>query len=365
MRKILVLILLLVSGITYSQSDKYDGYLEELFLARQPSARAEAMGRGHVADNQNDFGSFYNPALSGLSEGLNINTSFSGRYYNSRQSFFNYFGATYKLNKIGSIGLSRYHFDFNEEYSVSTIYKPYIYTLNFSREMVKDFYAGVNINLVEDNNPRFPVREFNNKGLVPTFDFGVLKNFEIHAVQNKFESHKFKLGLSVNNFTNSKYVYSDLDFTYNVYLPVIFRIGGSYDFIQKGDRLKKNGEEFSFLGYFEFEKILNIAKYYTYKAGCEFCIYDILFFRMGYVSRNAGFTNSILSYYLSKFTQFTYGAGVKIPLDLIFKMKTPLLIKVDYVNLRQPGRDNGGLNTEVPYPNFNTIGINLNWVPVF
>ena len=116
MKKFWLFILLLISELSYSQSNEYKGYLEELYIARQPSPRAEAMGRGHVADNQNDFGSFYNAALTSLSEGLTVNTSFSHNYFFTDSAFYNYIGASYNLKGIGSFSLSRYHFNYGQEF---------------------------------------------------------------------------------------------------------------------------------------------------------------------------------------------------------------------------------------------------------
>jgi len=112
MKRFLITFLIFVSfafqSDLFSQTTGYNGFLEELYVARQPSPRAEAMGRGLAADVQNDFGSFYNPALTSNEDGLKLNTSFSNKYYGNDSAFFNYFGASYKLRNVGTFGLSKY-----------------------------------------------------------------------------------------------------------------------------------------------------------------------------------------------------------------------------------------------------------------
>ncbi|MBN8572005.1 MAG: hypothetical protein J0M18_20480 [Ignavibacteria bacterium] len=378
MKKIILLLLILITEISYSQTNEYKGYLEELYVARQPSPRAEAMGRGHVADNQNDFGSFYNPALTSLSEGLNINTSFSSKFFYSDSAFYNYFGASYKLKNIGSFSLSKYRFDYGQEFYVTTAFEPEgtgekyriyydIYTLNYSREIIKDFYAGLNVNFVDNHNPDLASVPKTEKNLVTAFDIGLLKKFRFAASADNSVSHSVNAGLSVNNFTSSKFVFKSTEagvtYTSDAYLPVIFRLGGSYYFIQMGNKLRKNGEQFSILAHLEYEKILNTAKYETYKAGAEFKLFDILALRLGWLSRNSHGTSSVFAYNTDEFTDLIYGAGVKIPVDLIFKINTPVSLMVDYVNLKHPQRFSNTGNVQPEFKRHSTLGISLNWVP--
>ena len=79
------------------------------------------------------------------------------------------------------------------------------------------------------------------------------------------------------------------------------------------------------------------------------------------------FTSSIRLdvYKRQAFSQFTYGAGVKIPLDVIFNMKTPLSMSIDYVNLELKNRERNYMMgiEEQELKNYNTFSINMNWVP--
>lgn len=375
MKKLLIVALLIISGISYSQSNEYRGYLEELYVARQPSPRAEAIGRGHVADNQNDFGSFYNPALTSLSEGLVVNTSFSHKYFYTDSAFYNYFGASYKLKNVGTFSLSRYHFNYGQEFDATSIFNPDgsgekyqiyydIFTLNYSREIYKDFFAGVNINLIDNHNPDISIVPHTRSNVMPAFDIGLLKKFNLTSVTNSLVLQSVNLGLSVNNFTSSKFVYEDSVSSSDAYLPVIFRLGGSYNVNVKGNSIKKNGNVFSLLAHLEYEKILNTAKYETYKVGGEVTLWDIVSLRAGWFLRSANVTRSVFSYNLGEFNQFTYGAGVKIPVDAIFNMKTPISVSIDYVNMKQPQKINYAVAIEYPeYKRFNTLGVSLNWVP--
>ncbi len=377
MKKIWLLLFILTSGISYSQTN-YDGFMEELYVGRQPSPRAEAMGRGLAADNQNDFGSYYNPALTSNGEGLKINTSFSNKYYYADKAYWNYFGATYKLKNIGSFGLSNYHFNYGYELPITTAANPEgdgstyqihydMTSLNYSREIAKDFSAGINITAINHHNETSLITV--DKNMAYTFDLGVLKKFSLPSFSNANLSHSINIGSSIYNITGAKFVFISNEFgtglvSSDALLPSIFRGAVGYNFNAKGNVFGRTGNTFSIISNFEYEKILNTAKYETYKAGAEFKLFDILGLRLGWLSRNTNSTRSVFSYNLGEFTQFKYGAGVKIPLDLIFKMSTPLSVTVDYVNLKQPQRIDYMIGSEQQeYKRYNTLGISLNWVP--
>jgi len=371
-----VLILFTVSSqISFAQNTEYSGFLEELFIARQPSPRAEAMGRGLAADNQNDFGSYYNPALTSLTDGLQVNTSFSNRYSYYDSSFYNYFGASYKLKNMGSFGLSRYQYNIGFDIEESTasqpegtgnIYRIYydLFSLNYSREVVKDFYAGININAVDIHNSSSVITL--DKKILYTLDIGLLKKISLPGFTNTGISHSVSVGTSFYNVTNSKYVFTytgvPVSGSGDVHLPVIFRGAASYNLKLKGTGFAKNSSDFALLTNFEYEKILNTARYETYKFGAELTIKDILSLRVGHFSRKANVKSTIFDYNTGEFSQFTYGGGIKIPLHLIFNMKTPLSLSIDYVNLKQPTNPDF-ITSTIVLKNYNTFAVKLNYIP--
>ncbi len=195
---VLLLFISLFCNISFSQetaTPDYSGILSELYLYRQPSAKAEAMGRAMVANTNGDFGSYYNPALTSLSSGLILNASYSSPYYLADKSSFNYFGIGYTDKKIGSFSLSRYHWTLGEKIIITNETGAEIgesegdltsslYTLNYSREIIRDFYAGVNLGIANMNFPETG-NEPSSSGNAFTLDLGLLKKFEILSPSNK------------------------------------------------------------------------------------------------------------------------------------------------------------------------------------
>lgn len=147
MKTVWLFFFVILSNNLYSQetyeNNMYFGTLATLYVYHTPSAKAEAMGRGQVANNSGDYGAYYNPALTSLSSGVKFNYSYTevGRAKPS----LHYYEASYSNKKFGSIGLSAYHYSkdqqniyaFKDKYSGG--YYDAIYNLNYSREVLKGF----------------------------------------------------------------------------------------------------------------------------------------------------------------------------------------------------------------------------------
>lgn len=368
---ILFAILLLASEMPAQeiiQSDKYNGILSELYLIRQPSAKAEAMGRGQVANTESDFGSFYNPALTSLGEGINVNTSFSSPYFDQAESKFNYFGAAYTDKKIGSFGFSRFYWtlgepiiitnEFGEELGSGDLNST-LYTLNYSREVVKDFFAGVNLGIAHMSFPAgYLSGRTNSTGSSFTLDLGLLKKINVASSINKNLVQSINIGSSIYNLTASKISIEDI--AQKDALPVIFRLGGSYDLKVKGDFIFPNSNILGILMHVEYQNVLNSDYFKMFKIGQELTLGDIFVFRCGYFSQNLNDYN-YPSYNASSQSQFTYGAGVKIPLSLILNSKTPLSLTIDYVNMKEASF----IVYESTGNNFSTLSLNLKFIPSF
>jgi len=360
MKNFWLLFIFLIPAISYSQDNKYYDFLEELYFERQASPRAEAMGTGLAADNQNDFGALYNPALTSLEQGLKVNVSSSDKPRDYRNGDYSSYNVSYNLKNIGSFGFSRYSFKFNETYYYGSGYltgenlRHTIYTVNYSREIFKDFFAGININRVTPNalSPGGLV----NESEYP-IDIGLLKRFVISDSANKI-SHIVQLAGSLYNLNNVVYKYTHPSgYTDEYSLPTMARVAASFNAVFHNNKFIKELNLFSLFFHVEYENTLNSMLRQNLKAGAEIAIMDILFFRAGALSfddANENYWYEDYSY--SKRGGLSYGGGVKIPLNLIFKLKTPASIGVDYAKLKL---DKYGSR------HFESIAVKLNYVPNF
>ncbi len=364
MKTIWLFIFILSSNISYAQylrdANIYEGILANLYINHQPSAKGEAMGKGLVANSDGSYGSYFNPALTNLSKGLNFDYSYSQS--EGVKPSLNYYGISYSNEKFGSIGVSAYYFskplDDNPGFVEQRKHSYYdaIFTVNYSKEVIKDFYAGVNLGVyhfyqyyywLTANNPggNFFIAD----GV--TLDLGLLKKFTLKTSANE---QIFQLAASVTNFTNSKVVSDEGGFVNKEALPVTFRIGGSHQLKIPDGVIKGVPYPVQFFTHFEYEKIINSEYYGTFKIGEELSLWAILYLRAGYFNSKMEGNDG---YFIG---EFTYGAGLSIPVNKLLKTKNELTLKIDYVGLNLKDYRRYDYND---YSDYNTLALSLNYIP--
>ena len=354
------------SGIfcdSYSQT--YNGVFQELYFGRQPSARAEAMGKGlaSVTGDANSY--FYNPAGPASLKGLNLNASFSNPYYVLNNAYYDFFGASYNINKYGTAGFSVDYFDYginvnvtDEFGNVTGTFTPKItnYRLNLASEVIPDLFVGLNLNLLNpDLNSGFSLSVGNEKGSegnIFYFDLGVIKSFNFSS---KSLDQKINLGTSLINVNTASYSFSDA--SQGDQLPVIFRIGAAYDLSLNDRTIVSKLKSYNFLINIEYEDLFNSAVYGGVHTGLEFTFLEILSLRGGFYTQKIndhGF-NSINENSLS---EFTYGLGLNVPIKQLTNGETPVEFKFDFASMQQPSY----IKIKTDWDNFFVYSFILNWI---
>jgi len=364
MKIICLIFLSLISAAAYSQSEaeqrRYRGVLSSLYLHHQPSAKGEAMGRGLVANYEGSFGSYYNPALTSLSKGINFDFSYSEA--DNIKPSLSYFGVSYSDEKLGSIGISAYYFSKPTEpynsFRPRLLLKHYdaLFTVNYSREIVKDFYAGVNFGV-------FHFSQYFVDGLSYTYynvydgatlDIGLLKKFHISSTENK---HILSFGTAVYNAANSQIPFEESE--YKEPLPVVLRIGASHQLFFEGKDVKKSEYPLKIFTHIEIQKILNAEHDLTFKLGEEFTMWDILSVRAGYFLSKVH--EEFFSWSPSEYDyEINFGAGINIPLQKLLKTKNPFNIKIDYTKTSITDFHSFYYYDE---DKFSHLGLSINYIP--
>lgn len=356
-----ILAVLLFTGIfcdSYSQT--YNGTFQELFFGWQPGARAEAMGRSFASVPGDALSYYYNPAGMASLEGLNLSGSFAGPFYTLDTAKYNYFSASYKIKKYGTVGFSRDYFTFGNDGIITDefgniigMYEPHVtnYRLTLSSEVIKDLLVGVNLNLLQGRygSDISVGNERSSNSDVFYIDLGVLKLFNI---QSKKFNHKFNIGSSLINLNSAEY---RTDASQGDRLPVIFRLSASYDLSVNDKSIIKKLNSYNVLVNAEYEDLLNSKYYGGFHSGLEFTFLEMLSLRGGY------YTSEITDNCANckdKLSEFTYGFGVNVPVRQLSDSKIPLEVKFDYINLKQPSQ----ITTKDDWNNFHVYTIRVNWI---
>lgn len=341
MKKLWLLIFILCFSVCHSQETIFDnnmyyGFLSDLYVNHLPDSKAAAMGGGLVANSDGNFGAYYNPALTSLSNGIKFNCSVASTG-EKRDSRLVYYEASYTDKKFGSFGIGAYYINKTppSSYGYNLIgkgtYYDAAYTINYSREFFKDFYAGVNLGIYHYSQYYVSWFDFDEVyyGDGVKLDIGLLKKFEI---KNTSDKQIFEIGTAFYNVTNSKMSREFYDYIYKSPLPSIFRLGGSYQVKIKDGYSKDESYFVQFLTHIEFEKIVNSSFAPIYKFGEEITVKDIFSLRAGYFQYK--YRNLYMSEDFEPKSELTVGVGLSLPFDKFFGLKNKLSLKVDY-NLKE------------------------------
>ncbi len=159
--RVLLIILLILPNIVTAQ---YKGFLYESFFARQPGARAEAMGKAYTSIDGDLTTVFFNPAGISSLKGIELNASYTPPPFYLTEAYYTYFAAGVKVNDYLRLSFSQFQFNLGE---TNLMQSARVYTRNntltIGSEPIKNLYLGLNANLL--------VYETGVLGLTRTFYF--------------------------------------------------------------------------------------------------------------------------------------------------------------------------------------------------
>ncbi len=353
MKRTSLILFIAVPLIAFSQSEFM--YVHDIFFGRQPTARAEALG-GSLTTLDGDLAcSYYNPAASSSIHGLQVVGSLSSPYFLMDDARYDYLGAGFKVNRLLTIGLTRYHFSFGDFYLVDQDgnligekVKPRdaIYTLNLSSEPIKNLFVGINLNYQD-----WDFVQLKDQSLFA--DFGFIKKFVISKSMNKNQS--MNVGAGITNFTFSKLKPELHDVTYEYKLPAIARFGVNYNY-GTGSRAEPDSlEMFKIKVLADYNTVLNSAYLTSFRTGTELNFFEFALIRMGYYYQFINDQNKP-EYNKDHLSQFTWGLGIQIPLYKLTEI--PLQFTFDYTSLPQISY----VKDPADYDNFTTWSAGITWI---
>ena len=340
----LLFILMFLLFVTL-HADYRDAY-SELFFGRQPSSRAEAIGRGYVTIDGEMDAYFYNPAGIANINSMDVKFTTSSPYYLIDKGRYYQFGLGYNLNNSIVIGLNINLMSYGKEFYVidENMFGPFKkvtpyllnYTLTIATSLSDALSVGWNINYFTENYGDDPHGTF-------FFDAGTIYK---HKLTSFFAlENEVSFGASIRNFTFSKVKYdSDKEA-----LPVISRFGVSYSFLPNVD---KNIIEV--LCQAEYQYLLNYGYRDGLHMGLEIEFFKMIALRCGYYYENIndyGFTENE-----DQLSDITYGLGINLPVQKFTDFSINL--QIDYTSLQQVSY----VTYNDDWENFDSITIKLSWI---
>jgi hypothetical protein len=336
---------------------QYDGsFLGETYFSRPPSARATALGKSYNSIDGDLASIFYNPAGTATLKGLELNTSFSSKFYFLEKAKFSFLSVGYNFNELITVGFSRNHYSYGEEIlftdengnPVASPNVPFqtIYSLNGSIQPINNLLIGLNVNsafynLMGDNFNTYYV------------DLGVIKKFEF--ITEKKNIHFINVGVSCTNVNSAVMKMEFQGLQNEAALPVMGRIGLSYSGEYSMEGLSDTLETFNWLAQVDYKHLANSEFRGGISVGAELMVMEILALRFGHHQEKVDDYGMEANY--SQLNEWTYGFGIQVP---FYKLtNVPINLTIDYTSLPQ------SQYSKQPYfevDDYTTITFRLNWM---
>ncbi|MBN1948172.1 MAG: hypothetical protein JW784_00350 [Candidatus Cloacimonetes bacterium] len=303
----------------------YTGQYSDFFLYRQPSARAEALGRSLVAINGDIFSYYYNPAGNARLPIFNFGLVHSSPANLINKSEFLNLAVSTHITGIGTFTLGRINLDYNQKASDSpnSFEETYIpqytlYTLGLSRETIPGLYAGLNVNLFQ--------ADLAVKDRIYYSDLGII--YQMKFSSDHRYKHNLNLATSLINLNQARIERDNSSWE----LPAVWRLGTAYELHWLKNPSWKRLSGVDILVSAEYFDLLNSKDYTALHLGTEFTFLEVLSLRCGFYRSDIPDSPENKEY----LEEITYGLGLSLPLHKLGCTAKPVIIKVDYVNLDQP-----------------------------
>jgi len=321
-------------------------FLPEFFFGRQPSARAEAMGKAYVSIDGDLSSVYFNPAGIASIKAWAIINSYTPPNYYLTKGHYNFYGLSFGIGKKLQIAISKYQFNYGKTPIININKIPYTEnnTLTISSEIIKNLFVGLNTNYFVWE----PGINKLNKSIY--IDFGLIKKMKLSESESNQQA--INLGASISNSNYGKTTNTSGGITSEYKLPVITKYGLSYNFSFNKPYIIDSLKFLTIMAQFEYQMLINSAYRDAVRVGGEITFCELLSLRVGY------YKEKVYNYGLpddnkSEIQSITYGLGVQIPLYLLTKM--PFNINFDYTSLPQP---NYSMNLK-GLTNFNSYTLGL------
>ena len=377
--------LITVLGFCTFQSigaDYYRLYYHGIFSGQPTSARATGMGLTTITLGGIE-NVVYNPASIGLEQQpVNVYLNYATGDQVNMGSKYGFFGVSYRVNEKLVLGLSRQRWgvrdspwtviigSFEENVDKSS---QLLYTLSGAFEVIPNLQLGISGNyIIEKAVP----------GAVTNSEFiaslGAIYDMDVDWIKvDNLENQKIRFaGSFVNLFMKNDIVVTYEQYKHYRSLPSVLSLGSAYsgtlpfnpEFLSKSSFFNNAPNEVDLRLHLQYGNHMKDKYNTSFGVGAEALFMKMIAFRLGYYfeKRPEQFEDNDSFWATVNKKGFTFGYGVKLPVNELTDDKIPFDVDVDMVTFRVLNELNTKNYTQPPaFTKHNflfALGVKLRWV---
>lgn len=350
MKRLVLISLLFLITLADSFAQRNIGGDQRLLLFdRKPSAASAALGRTNVNSMGSLSSAMFNPALLSGVNGISAQGSYSSPYYYARDGEMGFAGFGAKVHDKIKVGVSQHKFWYKiADWASDDVAAVHGRTsLILASEPFESWHVGITGNYFDFWGKETEASDLKKYWEVYRFDIGLVKEFE-HLF--KYDSINLSLAASMTNMTG---VVQGQGSSARPQAGTL-RLGTMFKHVLPNTLTNASLNILSYKLQFEYQNVLDSDFFHALKGGLQIDLMEVFQLRCGYYQielNDWGYPDLNVS----NFTDFTYGAGLKLPFSKVWSV--PLDVQIDYANMPQTSfrKDRADLENFTTW----TLGINV------
>jgi hypothetical protein len=322
------LLFITTGTIVPSAYAQYDGSFDGIYFLRSISAQSTALGMTRSTMPDKAFTIHNNSSLLGFQEGFSASYSTSNQYFIADDTDIQFIGLSGFISDKFALGISHLRFNYNSiDQSISTlalIFKPSnLISLGVNARRLSIAFISDSFSFSNPEGQQLYL-DLTSSANIP---------FELSGALNS----SLKVGLTLNNISRQSLVFGlgNDNFELITEIPSVAVLGIQGHIMMPGIESSIIADKFSLDAIVELQEVFNYDYFSRLSFGFQLGLNELVNLRVGhnqYNTNDYGFPDSNKS----TINQFTYGAGLNIPISSLFRIQKNINLTIDYVKLEHP-----------------------------
>lgn len=309
---------------------QYDGSFDGIYFLRSVSAQSTALGMTRSTMPDKAFTIHNNSSLLGFQEGASASYSTSDQYFIADDTDIQFIGLSGRISDKFAVGISHLRFDYTSgsqfKHSLSTlalVFKPSdLISLGANARRLSIAYISDSFSFSKPEGQQLYLDLTSSVNIPVELSSALNSALKVGFTWNNISRQSLDLGLANGNEEV-------------IEIPSVAVLGIQGHIMLPGIESSIIADKFSFDAIVELQEVFNYDYFSRLSFGFQLGLNELVYLRVGHSQQSTndyGFPESNKS----TINEFTYGAGLNIPISSLFRIKKDVNLTIDYVKLEHP-----------------------------